>query len=130
MIQYTRNLKLFTHSDDLYLCTLERFREFTFLIGALSTELKTKELQGSRPIGLWCIFRPTQIHYTSLLTYDKSAILHIQPSSTWFYTAAKWICGRERPRPPIASPARLLNVALGPQACPICTAWPRNCLNL
>ena len=52
MIQYTRNLKLFTHSDhsdDLYLCTLERFREFTFLIGALSTELKTKELQGSRP---------------------------------------------------------------------------------
>ena len=50
MIQFTSNLKLFTHSDDLYLCTLERFREFTFLIGALSTELKTKELQGSRPI--------------------------------------------------------------------------------
>ena len=28
-----------------------------------------------------CIFRPTQIRYTSLLTYDKSAILHIRPTS-------------------------------------------------
>ena len=32
----------------------------------------------------WCIFRPTQIRYSPLLTYAKSAILHIQPISTWF----------------------------------------------
>ena len=25
----------------------------------------------------WCIFRPTQICYTSLLTYEKSAILQL-----------------------------------------------------
>ena len=34
----------------------------------------------------WCIFRPTQIHYTPLLTYAKYAILHIRPTSTWFYS--------------------------------------------
>ena len=33
----------------------------------------------------WCIFLPTQIRYTPLLTYAKSAILHIRPTSTWFY---------------------------------------------
>ena len=32
----------------------------------------------------WCIFRPTQIRYTPLLTYAKFAILHIRPTSTWF----------------------------------------------
>ena len=32
---------------------------------------------------LWFIFRPTQIRYTPLLTYAKSAILHIRPTSTW-----------------------------------------------
>ena len=31
--------------------------------------------------GWWCIFRPTQVRYTPLLTYAKSAILHIQPTS-------------------------------------------------
>ena len=34
----------------------------------------------------WCIFRPTQIRYTPLLTYAKSVILHIRPTSTWFYS--------------------------------------------
>ena len=34
---------------------------------------------------VWCcIFRPTQIRYAPLLTYTKSAILHIRPTSTWF----------------------------------------------
>ena len=33
----------------------------------------------------WCIFRPTQIRYTPLLT-AKSAQLHIRPTSTWFYS--------------------------------------------
>ena len=51
----------------------------------------------------WCIFRPTQIRYTPLLTYAKSAILHIRPSSTWFYScytntkkqlAWVWYCSR------------------------------------
>ena len=34
----------------------------------------------------WCIFRPTQIRYTPLLTYAKSAILNIRPISTCFYS--------------------------------------------
>ena len=34
---------------------------------------------------LWqCIFLPPQISCTPLLTYTKSAILHIRPTSTWF----------------------------------------------
>ena len=30
----------------------------------------------------WCIFRPTHIRHTPLLTYAKSAILHIRTTST------------------------------------------------
>ena len=44
----------------------------------------------------WCIFRPTQIRYTSLVTYDKSDL------QARGFTAAKWTCGRSA-RPPSLS---------------------------
>jgi len=34
----------------------------------------------------WCIFRPTHIRHTLLLTCAKSDILHIRPTSTWFFS--------------------------------------------
>ena len=62
----------------------------------------------------WCIFRPTHIRYTPLLTYAKSAIQHIRPIARGF-TAEIWTCGRSA-RPPSLRPSRC--------------ARPRNCLNL
>ena len=65
----------------------------------------------------------TQIRCTPLLTYAKSAILHIRPILR--ITAAIWTCGRSaRPL------ACVLAAALGPLACPSRSAQPRNCLNL
>ena len=49
----------------------------------------------------WCIFRPTQIHYTPLLTNAKSAILHNRYTSTWFYSCW-WTCSRSA-KPPCLS---------------------------
>ena len=40
----------------------------------------------SWPIMGGVFFYHTQIRYTPLLAYAKSAILHIRPTSTWFYS--------------------------------------------
>ena len=66
-------------------------------------------------INRWFIFRPTQIRYTPLLTYAKSPILHIRPSSLWFYSCYMDLW-----------PQRPLAAALCPLACPSRSAWPRN----
>ena len=62
----------------------------------------------------WCIFRPTHIRYTPLLTYAKSAIQHIRPIARGF-TADRF---------------GLVAAAPAPLACPSRCARPRNCLNL
>ena len=42
---------------------------------------------GDARSGRWCIFRPTHIRYTQLLTYAKSAIQYIRPNRPWFYSS-------------------------------------------
>ena len=65
----------------------------------------------------------TQIRYTPLLTYAKSAILHIRPILR--ITAAIWTCGRS------ARPLACVQLRRSaPLACPSRSAQPRNCLNL
>ena len=51
-------------------------RKVTLFPSTLSnnTQLKTFSV-----ITRWCPFRPKQIRYTSILTYDKSTILHTRP---------------------------------------------------
>jgi len=40
----------------------------------------------------------TQIRYTQLLTYAKSAILHIRPTSTWFYSCYRLVLSKPNPQ--------------------------------
>jgi len=55
----------------------------------------------------WCIFRPTHIRHTLLLTCAKSAIL------ARGFLAAIWTCGRSARRPS-RGPWPVLAIALGP----------------
>ena len=48
--------------------------------------IESRLLESSYDFKWWCIFRPTHIRHTLLLTYAKSAILHIRPTSTWYYS--------------------------------------------
>ena len=68
----------------------------------------------------WCIFRPTHIRHTPLLTYAKSAILQIRPTSTWYYSCYMDLWP-QRP-----APQPVLAAVLGPLACPSHSARPTN----
>ena len=69
------------HISSIKILTAKNVKALILIIGLIFSRLMALGYKNG-----WCIFRPKQIRYPPLLSYAKSAILHIRHKSTWFYS--------------------------------------------